>query len=64
MPTASPWMLKMYLRAAVHHAFFQMPRTVQQVALFIWGIWQLVGELIHLIDVVTSYPYPARNDRS
>jgi hypothetical protein len=34
--------------------------ALQRLAAYIWGLWQLAGELLHLIDVVASYPYPPR----
>lgn len=63
MPTASPQLLRGWLYYQLARGFKRLPRPAQKLALFIWGLWQLAGELIYLVDVVTAYPYPARNDR-
>ena len=48
---------------ALLQPFRALPTPVQRFALFVWGLWQLAGELIHLVDVVTAYPYAAKNAR-
>ena len=64
MPTATPTLLRGLLLHQLARAYQRLPKSAQQVALFVLGLWLLVGEVIRLVDAAIVELYPATNARN